>query len=162
MKMKCMLKSTSILYNKHEEFEPPRSNEIWRDAPKQYESVCWCTFYRAKGTKSFWLKRYSISVLFFSGEVFVEILGHLVWAHTRFQKFLEISKSMCVSPCDMQSIFLAAQRQEVGAKFSPTWKVGRDVASVVYLIPSAGVHRRTGEQVSGTTHLCDPIWEMAN
>jgi hypothetical protein len=27
----------------------------------------------------------------------------------------------------MQPKFLAAQRQEVGAKFSPTWKVGRDV-----------------------------------
>jgi hypothetical protein len=34
---------------------------------------------------------------------------------------------MGVSPCDMQPKFLAAQRQEVGAKFSPTWKVGRDV-----------------------------------
>jgi hypothetical protein len=34
---------------------------------------------------------------------------------------------MCVSPCDMQPNLLAAQRQEVGAKFSPTWKVGRDV-----------------------------------
>jgi hypothetical protein len=27
----------------------------------------------------------------------------------------------------MQPKFLAAQRQGVGAKFSPTWKVGRDV-----------------------------------
>jgi hypothetical protein len=27
----------------------------------------------------------------------------------------------------MQPKFLVAQRQEVGAKFSPTWKVGRDV-----------------------------------
>jgi hypothetical protein len=27
----------------------------------------------------------------------------------------------------MQPKFLAAQRQEVGAKFSPTWKGGRDV-----------------------------------
>jgi hypothetical protein len=34
---------------------------------------------------------------------------------------------MCVSPYDMQPKFFAAQRQEVGAKFSPTWKVGRDV-----------------------------------
>jgi hypothetical protein len=34
---------------------------------------------------------------------------------------------MCVSPCDMQPKFLAVQRQEVGAKFSPTWKVERDV-----------------------------------
>jgi hypothetical protein len=57
----------------------------------------------------------------------VKILGLLVWAYTRFQKFLEISKPMCVSPCDMQPKFLAAQWQEVGAKFSSTWKVGRDV-----------------------------------
>jgi hypothetical protein len=35
-------------------------------------------------------------------------------------------------------------------------------ASVVYLIPSAGVHRQTGEQVSGTTRLCDPLRERAN
>jgi hypothetical protein len=35
-------------------------------------------------------------------------------------------------------------------------------ASVVYSIPSAGVHRRTGEQVSGTTRLCDPVRERAN
>jgi hypothetical protein len=27
----------------------------------------------------------------------------------------------------MQPMFLAAQRQGVEAKFSPTWKVGRDV-----------------------------------
>jgi hypothetical protein len=27
----------------------------------------------------------------------------------------------------MQPKFLAAQRQEVGAKFSPIWKVGRDI-----------------------------------
>jgi hypothetical protein len=27
----------------------------------------------------------------------------------------------------MQPKFLAAQRQEVGAKFSPTWEVGRDI-----------------------------------
>jgi hypothetical protein len=40
----------------------------------------------------------------------VEILGHLVWVHNRFQKFLEISKPMCVSPCNMQPKFLAAQR----------------------------------------------------
>jgi hypothetical protein len=31
------------------------------------------------------------------------------------------------SPCDMQLMFLAAQRQGVGAKFSPIWKVGRDI-----------------------------------
>jgi hypothetical protein len=67
MEMKCMLKSTFILYNKHEEFEPPRSNEIWRDASKQYELVCWCPFYRAKGTKSFRLKRYSNISAFFWG-----------------------------------------------------------------------------------------------
>jgi hypothetical protein len=57
----------------------------------------------------------------------VEILGHFSLAHIRFQKFLEISKLMYVSPCDMQPKLLAAQRQGVGAKFSPTWKVGRDV-----------------------------------
>jgi hypothetical protein len=57
----------------------------------------------------------------------VEILGLFIWAHNRFQKFLEISKPMCVSPCDMQPILLAAQRQEVGARFSPTWEVERDV-----------------------------------
>jgi hypothetical protein len=34
---------------------------------------------------------------------------------------------MCVSLFEMQPKFLAAQRQEVGAKFSPTWEVGRDV-----------------------------------
>jgi hypothetical protein len=62
-----------------------------------------------------------------SGGGIIEILGHFNLAHIRFQEFLEISKSMCVSPCDMQPKFLAAQRQEVGAKFSPTWKVGRDV-----------------------------------
>jgi hypothetical protein len=27
----------------------------------------------------------------------------------------------------MQYKLLAAQKQEVGAKFSPTWKVGRDI-----------------------------------
>jgi hypothetical protein len=57
----------------------------------------------------------------------VEILGHFSLAHNRFQKFLEISKPMCVSPFEMQPKFLAAQRQEVGAKFSPTWEVRRDV-----------------------------------
>jgi hypothetical protein len=57
----------------------------------------------------------------------VEILGMFIWAHIRFQKFLEISKPMCVNPCKMQPKFLAAQRQWVGAKFSPTWKVRRDV-----------------------------------
>jgi hypothetical protein len=56
-----------------------------------------------------------------------EILSNFSLAHIRFQKFLEVSKSMCISPCDMQPKFLAAQRQEVGAKFSLTWKVGRDV-----------------------------------
>jgi hypothetical protein len=35
-------------------------------------------------------------------------------------------------------------------------------ASVVYSIPSVGVHQRTGEQVFGTTRLCDPIRERAN
>jgi hypothetical protein len=34
---------------------------------------------------------------------------------------------MCMSPWDMQPKLLAAQRQDMGAKFSPTWKVGRDV-----------------------------------
>src|ERR1041385_9034449 len=29
-------------------------------------------------------------------------------------------------------------------------------AIVVYFIPSAGVHRRLGEEVFGTNHLCDP------
>jgi hypothetical protein len=48
-------------------------------------------------------------------------------AHNRFQKFLEISKFMCVSLCDMQPKFLATKRQEVGAKFNPIWKVGRNV-----------------------------------
>jgi hypothetical protein len=57
----------------------------------------------------------------------VEILGIFIWAHNRFQKFLEISKPMYVSPCDMQSKLLAAQRQGVEAKFSPTSKVRRDV-----------------------------------
>jgi hypothetical protein len=57
----------------------------------------------------------------------VEILSYLSLAHIRFQKFLEFSKHMCVSPCDMQLKFFDAQRQEVGAKFSPTWTVGRDV-----------------------------------
>jgi hypothetical protein len=58
---------------------------------------------------------------------YIEILGHFSLAHTRFQKFLEISKPMCVSPFVMQPKFLAAQRQVVGAKLSPTWEVGRDV-----------------------------------
>jgi hypothetical protein len=57
----------------------------------------------------------------------VEILGHFSLAHIRFQKFLEISKPMCVSPFEMQPKFLVAQRQVVGAKFSPTWEVRRDV-----------------------------------
>ena len=35
-------------------------------------------------------------------------------------------------------------------------------ATVVYSIPCAGVHRRTGEQVSGTTRPCDPVRERAN
>uniref|UniRef100_A0ACD5WYN2 Uncharacterized protein n=1 Tax=Avena sativa TaxID=4498 RepID=A0ACD5WYN2_AVESA len=35
-------------------------------------------------------------------------------------------------------------------------------ATVVYSIPLAGVHRRTGEQVFGTTRLCDPVRERAN
>ena len=35
-------------------------------------------------------------------------------------------------------------------------------ATVVYSIPCAGVHRRTGQQVSGTTRLCDPVRERAN
>jgi hypothetical protein len=34
---------------------------------------------------------------------------------------------MCVSSYDMQFKFLTAQRQEVKAKFSLTWKVERDV-----------------------------------
>jgi hypothetical protein len=59
--------------------------------------------------------------------VYVEILGPILVAQIRFQKFLEISKPMCVSLCDMHPMFLDAQRQGVRAKFSPTWKVGRDV-----------------------------------
>jgi hypothetical protein len=35
-------------------------------------------------------------------------------------------------------------------------------ATIVYSIPSAGVHRQTGELVSGTTRLCDPVRERAN
>ena len=35
-------------------------------------------------------------------------------------------------------------------------------ATVVYSIPCAGVHRQTGQQVSGTTCPCDPVWERAN
>ena len=35
-------------------------------------------------------------------------------------------------------------------------------ASVAYSIPPTGVHRRTGEQVSGTTRPCDPVRERAN
>jgi hypothetical protein len=58
---------------------------------------------------------------------YVEILGLFILAHNRFQKFIEISKPMCVSPFEMQPKFLAAQRQVVRAKFSPTWKVGRDI-----------------------------------
>jgi hypothetical protein len=58
---------------------------------------------------------------------YVEILGYFSLAYTRFQKFLNFLKPICVNPCDMQPKLLAAQRQEVGAKFSPTWKVGRDV-----------------------------------
>jgi hypothetical protein len=57
----------------------------------------------------------------------VEILDPILVAHSRFQKFLEISKPMYMSPCNMQPKFLAAQRQGVGAKFSPTWKVRRDI-----------------------------------
>ena len=33
------------------------------------------------------------------------------------------------------------------------------IATVVYSIPSAGMHRRSGEQVSGTSRLCDPVRE---
>ena len=36
------------------------------------------------------------------------------------------------------------------------------VATVVYSIPCAGVHRRTGQQVSGTARPCDPVRERAN
>jgi hypothetical protein len=50
----------------------------------------------------------------------VEILGLFLWAHIRFQKFLEISKHMCMSLFDMQPKLLAVQREEVGAKFMPT------------------------------------------
>jgi hypothetical protein len=57
----------------------------------------------------------------------VEILGLFLCAHIRFHKFLEISKPMCVNPCVMQLKLLAVQRQEVEAKFSPTWKIGRDI-----------------------------------
>src|SRR3954471_13081428 len=35
-------------------------------------------------------------------------------------------------------------------------------ASLAYSIPPADVHRRTGEQVSGTTRPCDPVRERAN
>ena len=35
-------------------------------------------------------------------------------------------------------------------------------ATVVYSIPCVGVHRRTGQQVSGTARLCDPVRERAN
>ena len=35
-------------------------------------------------------------------------------------------------------------------------------ATVVYSIPCAGVHQRTGQQVSGTTCPCDPVRERAN
>ena len=35
-------------------------------------------------------------------------------------------------------------------------------ATVVYSIPCAGVHRRTGQQVSGTARPCDPVRERAN
>ena len=35
-------------------------------------------------------------------------------------------------------------------------------ATVVYSIPSDGVHRRTGQQVSGTARPCDPGRERAN
>jgi hypothetical protein len=34
----------------------------------------------------------------------------------------------------MQLKFLAAQRQEVGAKFIPIWKVGRDVDQHIRLL----------------------------
>jgi hypothetical protein len=56
----------------------------------------------------------------------VEILD-LFLLYIGFYKFLEILEPMCVSPCNIQSKFLAAQRQEVRAKFSPTEKVGRDL-----------------------------------
>jgi hypothetical protein len=59
--------------------------------------------------------------------LYVEILGYFSLAHNRFRKFLEISKPMCVSPFETQPKFLVAQKQGVGAKFSPTWKVGRDI-----------------------------------
>ena len=35
-------------------------------------------------------------------------------------------------------------------------------ATIVYSIPCAGVHRRTGQQVSGTARLCDPVREREN
>jgi hypothetical protein len=52
------------------------------------------------------------------GIEYVEILGpKKLVVHIKFQKKLRNLKAH-VSPCDMQSKFLAAQRQEVGAKFS--------------------------------------------
>jgi hypothetical protein len=59
------------------------------------------------------------------GSVVLKYWALFKWAHIRFQKFLEILNPMCVSPYNMQPKFLAAQRQGVGAKFSPVWKVGR-------------------------------------
>jgi hypothetical protein len=36
------------------------------------------------------------------------------------------------------------------------------VITIVYIIPSVGVYQRTGEQVSGTTRLYDPVRERTN
>jgi hypothetical protein len=50
-----------------------------------------------------------------------EILGPILVAYIRFQKFLKNLKAyVCVSPCDIQPNLLAVQKQGVRAKFSPT------------------------------------------
>jgi hypothetical protein len=45
----------------------------------------------------------------------VEILGYFIWAHSRFQKFLEISKPMCVSPFGMQPKFFGCTKARGGS-----------------------------------------------
>jgi hypothetical protein len=50
----------------------------------------------------------------------VEILDHFTLAHIRFQEFLRNLKAHVCKPMWMQPKLLAAQRQGVGAKFSPT------------------------------------------
>jgi hypothetical protein len=82
-------------------------------------------------------------------------LGRATWAWPTLSRVSLLRARAYINSCPATAANILNRSRVFG-----TSRCLRRLCSL--LIPSAGVHRRMGEQVSETTHLCDPVWERAN